>query len=64
MLNVQKLPALSAIADNSLIVLDVIVSVEYARVKFSADGSEYEGVEPIDVRKISYFRGEKSFCGI
>ena len=63
-LNVQKLPALTAPTDNFLCVLDAVVTVEYARVKFSLDGSEYEGVEEIDKRKVAYFRGEKSFCGI
>lgn len=63
-LRTAKIPALTAPADTDLAVLDVIVSVEYARVKFSADGSSYEGVEEIDKRKIAMFRGENSFCGI
>ena len=44
-LNVQKLPALSALTDNDLIVLDLIVSVEYARVKFSAEHSGHASAD-------------------
>jgi hypothetical protein len=63
-LAVSKLPAVTAPTDNDLVVMDVIVSVEYARVKFNDAGDEFEGVEEIDKRKIGMAFGAQSACYI
>lgn len=61
---VQKLAALTAPTNGDYLCIDLLLTVEYARVRFHKDGDQmaYEGVEPIDKLKIQYFRD--SLCAV
>ena len=62
--SVTQLPAAAALTDGDRVVVDCIAKVDYARVRFNSDASEYEGVELIDQRKIAMFRGAGSCFGL